>query len=155
MIHEATVLDIDNIIKLILPYHDESMFGGRGRVLCKKRLLETIGGAVLCDNWIVLVSDNDGIDGVLLAGTGYTFYTDLEIDIDLFYITPEARGKGVSRQLVQEIIKVAKSKKVGIIYCGCHSNMADGGKNDKLYANLFRKYGFEATGTNLHLHIGD
>ena len=156
MIREAGVLDITPIIDFLRPYHGESMFGKRGRVIDEDRLLETIGGAVLQDEWIVLVSlDDIGVNGVILAQTGYTFYQDLEMDIDLFYVSPDARGTGVSRMLVEEIINVAKNKKIGIIYCGCHSNMSDGGKNNKLYTNLFKKYGFEVTGTNLHLHIGD
>jgi len=151
MIRHADIKDIDRLVELAHDYFKESMFYDK-RKLNDDRILETIGGAVFSDDWIVLVGEvEEKIEGYLIAYENYSFFTDNEIDIDFFYISAAARGTGLSRRLIEYIKGLAALRNIGIIYCGCHSNMNDDGRNNSLFTNLFKRQGFEVTGTNLHL----
>lgn len=144
--------DVCKIIDLIIPYHEEAMFS-HSRIPCDKRIFETVYGCVT-DDWDALVAEHNGqIVGVLFAYQNHSFYKDDEMDIDFFYIHKDFRGTQAGRLLVGEIKKIALARDIAVIYCGCHSNMDDGGKNDKLFTNLFGKFGFKITGTNLHLKL--
>ena len=154
MIRKAELSDVNDIIQTIRPYHKESMFKEK-RIGNEDRLFMTVHNSVMGDGWTTLLSITDrSISGILIAYENYSFYDDSEMDIDFYYIPKEYRGSGVSRELIKAIKNIAIKRKIGIMYCGCHSNMADGGKNNNLFVNLFKKYGFEETGTNLHLEIG-
>ncbi len=150
MIRRATLADLNQIIEMTTPYHYEAGVNA-GRELCQDRILQTFYGAITNDGWTTLVDDK--LTSILIAYENYSFYDTPEMDIDFFYVSPESRASGVSRELVEEIIKIARERKVSVLYCGCHSYMADGGTNDKLFSNLFKKYGFKETGTNLHLGL--
>lgn len=153
IIRRAAQDDIINIMNLCREYHGETMM--RNRKVNEERFFSTIYHSVLDDGWTTLIAlDNDKVIGVLIAFENYSFFEDAEMDIDFFYIKKEYRGTQCARELVWNIKKLAISRNVGIIYCGCHSNMADGGKNNSLFMNLFKKFGFEETGTNLHLSLG-
>lgn len=150
MIRRATLADLNQIIEMTTPYHYEAGVNA-GRELSRDRILQTFYGAIMNDNWITLVDDD--LTSILIACENYSFYDTPEMDIDFFYVSPESRSTGISRKLVEEIIKIARERRVAVLYCGCHSYMADGGTNDKLFSNLFKKYGFKETGTNLHLGL--
>ena len=150
MIRRATLADLNQIIDMTIPYHYEAGVNA-GRELSRDRILQTFYGAITNDGWTTLVDDK--LTSILIAYENYSFYDTPEMDIDFFYVSPESRATGVSRELVEEIIKIARERKVSVLYCGCHSYMADGGTNDRLFSNLFKKYGFKETGTNLHLGL--
>jgi GNAT superfamily N-acetyltransferase len=150
MIRRATLADLNQIIEMTTPYHYEAGVNA-GRELSRERILQTFYGAIMNEDWITLV--NDDLTAILIAYESHSFYDTPEMGIDFFYVSPETRASGVSRKLVEEIIKIARERKVAVLYCGCHSYMADGGTNDRLFSNLFKKYGFKETGMNLHLGL--
>lgn len=150
----ARLDDVPQILKFIEPYHEESMFNG-WRKLDWDTMHETIYMCVASDWEVLLAVDGENIAGILIAYASKSFYKHPDMDVDFFYVGKEYRGTKAARLLVAEIVKIAKQQNITMLYCGCHSNMADGGLNDKLYVNLFRKFGFEVTGTNLHLTLGE
>jgi GNAT superfamily N-acetyltransferase len=96
---------------------------------------------------------DDRVTAILMMYKNYSFYDTPEADIDFFYVSPQSRGNGTARLLVESAINIARDWKVDVLYCGCHSYMADGGKNNALFVNLFKRYGFKETGTNLHMEL--
>lgn len=150
MIRRATLADLSRIVDMTTPYHYEAGINA-GRNLCRERILQTYYGCITAENWTTLV--NNDVTAILIAYQNYSFYDTPEMDIDFFYVAPEARATGVSRELVREIIKIAREQKIDVLYCGCHSYMDDGGNNNALFSNLFKKHGFVETGTNLHLRL--
>ena len=104
MIRRATLADLNQIIDMTIPYHYEAGVNA-GRELSRDRILQTFYGAITNDGWTTLVDDK--LTSILIAYENYSFYDTPEMDIDFFYVSPESRATGVSRELVEEIIKIA------------------------------------------------
>jgi GNAT superfamily N-acetyltransferase len=150
MIRRATLADLNKIIEMTIPYHFEAGVN-KGRALCYERILQTFYHCITDENRLTLI--DDGVTAILTMYKNYSFYDTPEADIDFFYVSPQNRGKGTARDLVESAINSARDWGVVVLHCGCHSYMADGGKNNSLFSNLFKKYGFKETGTNLHMEL--
>lgn len=154
-VSKATLGDVHDIYSACEGYYVESA-NGTDLEPDKETALETL--AIACgypDNYATFYVSHCGqIAGVSIVTTGTSWFKGREADIDFFYILPSYRGKGVSRLLVEASVSwVMEQDDINILYCGCHSRFEDGGKNDKMFTNLFKKFGFEETGTNLHLLV--
>lgn len=153
MVRAATLADLNAIVEMASPYYYEASIT-LGRKLCRDRVLQTVYGCITAPERVTLLASKGAeIAGVTTAYLNYSFFDTPEMIMDFFYIKPEYRASGVSRLLVQDIIKNARDRGAAVLYCGCHSFMDDGGRNDKLFSNLFIKHGFKITGTNLHKEI--
>jgi len=94
-----------------------------------------------------IARDGEKIVGVLAATIVTTYYKQPECQVIVFYIHPDARGTGLSREMVELLIKIAGINNVGAIYTTSASGIGE--KNNELYTNLFEKYGFQQLGTEL------
>lgn len=144
MIRKATLSDLDDIIDFTRPYYQESVYSNYvtySESACRRTL----------EGWLnsshVIVVGHDAILGVGVVTIGQTCYEELEAEINLFYVSKDYRGKGVSRLLADAITEFAKLHKARIIHASNMSGMD--GNNDKLWINLFRKFGYETIGTTL------
>lgn len=144
MIRKATLSDLDNIIEFTKPYYEESVHYKKltySEAACRRTL------AGWLNHSHVIVVERDEIVGVGVVTIGQTCYEELEAEMNLFYVSKDYRGKGVSRLLAEAITEFAKLHKVRIIHASNMSGME--GNNDKLWINLFRKYGYQVIGTTL------
>lgn len=154
---KATLDDVYSIYDACKSYYEESS-NGTDLVPDEQSALETL--SIACgypEDYVTFFITENGIKicGVVIVCAGKSWFKGREADIDFLYVLPEYRGKGVSRLLVEAAVSWAMdAEDINILYCGCHSRFEDGGKNDKMFTNLFKKFGFEVTGTNLHLLIG-
>lgn len=139
------------IFRLTRPYFAESMYC-KHFTLCEATAIKTFSLALHCDEIVTYVAEDEaGLVGVAIIVFNDSFFEGFEGDIDFFYVSPKVRGTDTARMLVEACVKHADSMDgLNVLHCGCHSGIDDEGKNDALFTNLFRKYGFKVTGTNLH-----
>lgn len=99
------------------------------------------------DEICVIAYDGEQIVGVFAMYLARTYYRQPEADIILFYVAPSHRGTGLSREMVQLIVGIADKAGARAIYTDSASGMEC--KNNALYTNLFKKFGFQVLGTEL------
>lgn len=140
----ANYYDVNAIVDLLHPnYFEESQYKGLTFDLenCQKTVAE----------WITeycAIAEMDGkVVGVVAFYFLNSYYKEKEGDIIIFYVHPDYRGTGVARALVGIVEKISKELDAAVVYTTSGSGM--GRKNDKLYSNLFKKFGFEELGTEL------
>jgi len=151
-LRKAEPFDVRRIYEFSKEYLLESLQGKKFE-LDENTALETFNIAVqVPDMYETYIAESDkGLLGVMILLFSSSFFKGEECDVEFFYVAQNARGTGVSRALVEKCVEIKKDRGLNIIYAGCHSSFDDSGKNDKMFKNLFMKYGFEVTGTNLHL----
>lgn len=145
--------DIDIMVDNICPHYiDEGNKRGMYQGLTPDLII--IRSTVeLYLNYLTLVAKIDGRPvGVLVARVGRSFFQELECDIEMFYLVPEARGTGISRNLIEKIIDLGKSLGVKLFYTSCLSGM--GQENEKLFVNLWSKFGFKMLGVVM-IRVGE
>lgn len=136
--------DIDAIEELLKIYMSESAY--KNMTYSSENTRDCIKGWLESD-FFFLAWEGKKLVGLAVMGLMRTFYEENEADVDMFYIHPDYRGKGVSRMLVENIVKNAEANKCGVVYTACLSGISD--KNNKLYKNLWGKFGFGELGTVL------
>lgn len=140
----ANEADLDGIQDLLYPgYFQESTYN--------KLTYDHESTRGVIKNWLenVCFVGKSGDEIVAVVSMYYlrSFYKEPEADIEMFYIRPDFRGTGLSRDLVNCIVQNADANGCKVIYTGCASGINR--KNDSLYANLFKKFGFSVLGTEL------
>lgn len=146
---------LDAVLDLLRSYYVEAGVR-RVQTLCEERFAATIRLALSHEDYGVFGAyDEDRLVGVVIGLVTWSFFKENEADIDLFYVDPAYRGTWVGRHLVDAVIKFCESRNCALIYTACAGMFDDSGKNDRLYVNLFRRFGFEETGTMVHKIIGD
>jgi len=138
--------DIKGIYNLLYPgYFEESIY--KDLTFDPQATIEFIHEYIR--NYCFIAKNDKGeVVGVVAFGIEKTYYKEKECDVVMFYIRPDYRKTGLSRRLVEAIVKTAEILgDVGVIYTSCGSGLE--GDNDKLYANLYKKYGFKELGTEL------
>lgn len=139
MIRYATDDDIDAVELLCREFAEQSMYG-KVMTYSKENALECI------KNWSsILVAEIDG----KLVGFGSIviateFFNEREADIDKFYVQPKYRGTGIARMLAESLVKLAIANDARVIYALCGSGINE--KNDKMFENLWKKFGLKKTG---------
>lgn len=100
------------------------------------------------ENFCFIGKDKNGaIIGIISFYGVHSYFKQLEMEVDILYVLPEWRGTGLSRDLVSNLINQSDKNGVSAIYTSCRSRIND--RNDKLYQNLFSKFGFDVLGTEL------
>jgi len=139
MIRYATDDDIDAVELLCREFAEQSMYG-KVMTYSKENALECI------KNWSsILVAEIDGKlvgFGAIVIAT--EFFNEREADIDKFYVQPKYRGTGIARMLAESLIKLAIANDARVIYALCGSGINE--KNDKMFENLWKKFGLKKTG---------
>lgn len=143
--------DIDAVVAFLHQNYLEAMQHGIQEA-CTVQARETVALSVSHPDLAVIVcEDGQNIAGCAILYKGRSFFKKAEADLNMFLVAPEYRGTGAARALVDAIVQwVHQQEDVAILYCGCHSGFDDDGANDAKFANLFKKFGFKVTGTNLH-----
>lgn len=140
----ATIYDIEPIEELLKEYMAESTYNGL--TYCKDGTVNMIL-SWLNEGFFFIVKDGEKVVGLAVMALMKTFYKELEADVDMFFIHPDYRGTGASRMLVDNIVQNAEANNCKVIYTACLSGISD--KNNKLYKNLWGKFGFRELGTVL------
>lgn len=139
MIRYATDDDIDAVESLCREFAEETMYG-KVMTYSKENALECI------KNWSsILVAEIDGKlvgFGAIVIAT--EFFNEREADIDKFYVQPKYRGTGIARMLAESLVKLAIANDARVIYALCGSGINE--KNDKMFENLWKKFGLKKTG---------
>ena len=134
--------DIEDLMRDIYPvYFQESAYNG----LTPDYEISRITGHDYLNSSSFVARDGDRIVAIAVADAGRTFYKEIEFDINMFYVHPEYRGRGVAR-LMRDTLK-DEWERVGakVIYSSCLSGVE--GLNEQLYMNLWSKVGFKKLGT--------
>lgn len=144
MIRRAVLSDLDAIYNLLVPaYFDESVYSDHLDI-CPDNCWNYFYNQIA--NYALIAEIEDKIIGYVSITTGYTVYQQLEADIDFFYIHPDYRGKGISRDLLQKTMEFIALEKCGVTYATSRSK-TDEGLNNALWENLYKKFGFETAGS--------
>lgn len=96
---------------------------------------------------VIARGEDDSIVGVFSTFITTTYYKQPECEVIIFYVRPDYRGTGLSREMAKYLVKIADIYEVGAIYTSSASGI--GKTNTSLYANLFKKFGFQELGTEL------
>lgn len=145
-IHIAQYADAPLIQDLLYPtYFDESAYS----------ILDYDSDATLKTilSWIseycfIGKGENGEVVGVIAFYFVNTFYKQKECDVIMFYVHPDYRGSGLSRDFTKILDGVCKELgNVGVAYTTSGSGME--GNNNALYTNLFKKIGFKPLGSEL------
>lgn len=140
----ATHDDLDDILDLLhSSYFKESVYSALD--------YDPLAARLTVQNWldeIVILARVEGkLVGIMSMYFIKTFYKQPECDIIMFYVHPDYRGTGISRALVNAIVMLSDKNNAAVIYTTSASGMDE--SNDKLYTNLFKKFGFKVLGTEL------
>lgn len=103
----------------------------------------------IAEGFCSYAKDESGeIAGVFAMGFAQTYYKQHECDVVMFYVRPKHRATGLSRMMVKAIDGLCKNHgNVGAIYTSCASGVSE--RNNKLYRNLYKKFGFQVLGTEM------
>lgn len=143
-IERAKYGDVDGIQGLMYPtYFNESTYSNLEYDPVRTRMTIT--------NWLnnvcFVAKDGDRIAGVFSMWFTQTFYKQIESDVEMFFVHPDYRGTEVARMLVDELVRQSDKVDSAVIYTACASGIND--RNNKLYTNLFKKFGFKELGTEV------
>lgn len=140
----ATKDDVQGILDVIYPhYFNESMY--------KILDYDPEMARLTVENWIenicVVCKDGEKIVAVASMFLARTYYKQTEANVEMFYILPKYRGKGISRAIVQTLVNVADANNCAIIYTSCAGGVGE--LNNNLYTNLYKKFNFNKLGTEM------
>jgi GNAT superfamily N-acetyltransferase len=142
MIERMKLEDVDNILENLYPaYFKEAIYNKLTPSLSHARV--TIANYL---NSFAYVAKHEGrVVGIAVADMGNTFYEEIECDINMFFVHPDARRSGVARGLRDAILEDAARVGAKVIYTSCLSGISE--QNEQLYMNLWAKCGFQKLGT--------
>lgn len=140
----ATYADVDDIVNILYPgYFEESTYSDLtyDPEMTKRTVIDWISEPC------VIARVDGKLAGIVAMYFVRTFYKETECDVIMFYVAPEYRGTGVARGLVNALTMISDKEGAAIIYTTSGSGMT--GSNNKMYTNLFSKFGFKGLGTEL------
>lgn len=142
----AEMKDAESIRDLIYPsYFDESIY--RDLTYDPDMTLNVIKGWLRDRSFIVKDSESGKVVGFATIAFLRSFYKETEGDVEMFYVLPEYRGTWAARLLVNCLVENARANDAKVIYTSCLSGIDE--KNNTLYVNLWKKFGFKTLGTVL------
>lgn len=99
------------------------------------------------DGCVILAWDNNILIGISVVQIAYSFYNENEADIEMFFIHPDYRKYKIARQMAKYTVELIEQNNVAVTYLTYNSGF--GGKIEKMYQNLWKKYGFDHLGFNM------
>lgn len=143
-VSKATPEDVHQAFTLLQHYAHESWQGKMVKpddAVIMQSLLD-----VFCAGNFVKAVAYDGSEmvGIAFGFVGNTWWKRPCGSIDMFYVHPKMRGKGVSRKLLAECLSQFTDFDCGFVYAGAESGMGE--RNEALYVNLFKRAGFSHIG---------
>jgi len=105
---------------------------------------------------ILVLRDGPKIGAMAILNTDAVFSLESAAYLYVFYVAPDYRGAGVGRTMVEGVLQACRELEVSHIYASSTAGFDDGGNNEKLFTNLFGKYGFKPLGTCMYkaMNIG-
>lgn len=147
--------DAADLLDACRPYFKESVYAKHLR-FSHAQAMDTFSLALAHNSYdFLVVYYNSQVAGVVITCYNASFFEGIEGNMDFFYILPDFRGTGAARALVAAALEEARRRGATVVYCGCHSGFDDGGRNNQLYVNLFKKHGFAVNGANMQLFMGE
>jgi GNAT superfamily N-acetyltransferase len=138
VIRTATSDDLSALLAHGRAFAAESGLPG---TFCEAATRRTLGRAMADPDWHVLVLDeaNQIRGGAILAfNAGYM--REPQGYVQMFYVAPAWRGTDAARRLLAAICEVADARDCIAFFAS--PNAAIAGRNDRVFANLFAKFGF-------------
>lgn len=142
-VFRATAADIDEIEGFLYPdYFDETTYSGLDydEALTKQQI-----AAWVSEDATIIIRSAGKIAALGVMQLSRTFYKQIEADIAMFVVGKKYRATGISRALIDFLLRIADENQAAVIYSSCLSGIGD--KNNKMYVNLWKKYGFRELGT--------
>lgn len=139
----ATFDDVNKIEQFLYSYFEESMYSclTYDPLITRQTIMQWI------PETCILAKVDDKIAGIVAAYFTRTYYKEIEGDVVIFYVHPDYRGTPIARSLVNALTMIADKNSAAIVYTSSGSGI--GSQNNKLYGNLFKKFGFQELGTEL------
>lgn len=141
IVRRMNVDDTELVLEGMFRYFKETAFNGMTPDFdaCREIIRKYSDGASF------VAMDGENLAGFAFMFMGRTFYKEIEADCEMFFVLPEYRGKGTARALVEAILNAAETAGAKLIYSSGQSGIGE--VNQKLWHNLWGKYGFEQLGT--------
>ena len=139
----ASASDKEAIQGLLYPhYFNESIY--------KELTYDAEATGRMIDDWLnnsvtLLLKNNNNVVGFAVTSLFTSYYKEIECDVEMYFILKGHRGTGASRLLCEACINVAEANSAGAMYASCLSGIDE--KNNNLFINLWKKYGFKTLGT--------
>ncbi len=140
----ATKDDVMAVYDLLRPYFEESALMLKA-TFSPENAIKTVMGWLSDDMYYCYLTE----DGFFALAINEVFTVEPESMVEMFYVSPEGRGMGAGRKLLSAIDAINKERGVVNCYAVSQSAFQDGGKNAKLFTNLFKKFGFCVIGDSL------
>ncbi len=139
MIRQLGPDDFSSLYDMLRDYFDESFLTGNSKFspqnatkfLLSRLTHDYVHGAFI-DNILV---------GCVMTEIEHEFREAPEGYIPIFYVKPECRGTRIARNLVNSAMEICHDNKCATVSTAGMSIFH--GNNNKLYDNLFGKFGFE------------
>ena len=143
LVRTATKEDIGAIQGLLYPHYFQE--SGYGHLTYNAENTRKAIESYFDDGAVLLATKGGDAIGVCAVHAFKSFYDEIEVDVQMFFVKKEHRGGGVSREMVRYVIDSAEHIGAKIIYSSCLSGM--GGKVNALWQNLWGKFGFKFLGS--------
>jgi len=138
VIRPATPNDIPALAAIGRAFAAESGLPGTFSESASRR---TLAGAIADPDWIVLVLDERGeIAGGTILALNACYAEEPQAYVQMLYVAPAWRGTDAGRRLVAAICDAADVRNCAAVFAS--PNAAIGGTNERLFVNLFAKFGF-------------
>src|SRR5262245_1729217 len=109
---------------------------------CDDATRRTLARALADPDWEVLVLDEDGeIRGGTILAFNASYIEEPQGYVQMFYVAPRWRRTTTARRLVAAICDIAERRGCAAVFVS--PNAAITGSNDRLFVNLFAKFGFQ------------
>ena len=141
MIRPAVESDLDQICAMSERFTEETTFP---LTYDPSLARETLWG-IVHDDHIFLVAHEDGIlMGFIIGYVKKDFFCESCAYVRKFFIDKEFRGLGASRELLNAFEDASFELGATMVFAATHAGM--GVLAEKLYVNLFSRFGYQITG---------
>lgn len=138
----ATVDDVGPIMETLEGYFRESSYHDMDPMDIEQSILFI---AECVEKGHVILGDCEGkIGGVVLCGSGLSFWSRPELFIHTFYVMPEWRGTEMGRMLVKALVQIIK--KHNYMFATAASTSGFGSTVEKQFENMLVREGFTPMG---------
>ena len=142
----ATSADIPAVLAMAEVFVGESSYG---MAFDQQRSAEYL--AMLIDRPDVLVLIDDDVQSGVIASVCHDWCAQPCCYVEKLFLMPAARGTGVARSLVAAVVEFARQHDCSHVFSTATAGLGE--QVEKLFTNLFRKFGFSGCGQTLCLSL--
>lgn len=136
MTRKATINDLPRLIEIAEQFLNESNWDW---TFNKENAVKTFYTSIMHPECDTIVSEKDGkIEGLCIVSYEQDFTDEKIGDIVEYYVTPEGRGTGLSRELLQGVCEWFDGYECKNVFVKATANIG----KDAAFINLFNKFGF-------------